>query len=60
MRDEEYGWAKQDGCPGLTEAVRLLEQAKRRPPDEGDRPTSTFPMTPAARAARQYDREQKK
>jgi hypothetical protein len=53
----DNGWARRDGCPGLTEAVRALRRAERRAPIDADRPTSVFPMTPAAREALRLDRE---
>ena len=37
---------------GLTAAIKLRDKAQRRKPTEADvPPPSTFPMTPAARAA---------
>jgi hypothetical protein len=45
-------------APGLTAALKNLHQAESRAPTENDRPpASTFPMTAAARAALELDRE---
>jgi hypothetical protein len=45
-------------APGLTAALRNLHRAESRAPTENDRPPiSTFPMTAAARAALELDRE---
>ncbi len=44
--------------PDLESALRALHTAERRRPTESDAPPpSTFPMTPAARAALNYSRE---
>ena len=43
---------------GLTEALRLLRQARGWPPTEADAPPpSTFPMTPAAREAKRMAKQ---
>ena len=52
MRLEPYGaWGA-----GLTEAIKLRDQAEARKPGPEDAPEpSTFPTTAAARAALRYD-----
>lgn len=46
---------------GLTEAIKLRDQAASRAPGPEDAPPpSTFPPTPASREARRYDRTKKR
>jgi hypothetical protein len=58
VTEDRFGWARSDGCLGLTQAVKALREREARKPTDDDRPSpSTFPMTPAARAALGYGRE---
>jgi hypothetical protein len=45
-----------DDPPALKDALTALSKAANRKPTEADAPVSTFPMTPAARAAKAMSR----
>lgn len=61
MNDRNRDLEKGTFGQGLTVALRLLREGRRGKPNEFDRPPpSTFPMTPAARAARRIDTERKR
>jgi hypothetical protein len=56
--DDRFGWARSDGCLGLTQAVKALRDREARRPDHRDiPPPSVLPATPASREALRLARQ---